>query len=303
MDEIVTIASEMEFQEAKDAGALGFAAHCMTVCTLPHSKLVGPDGRELREYVRHNGRTHLAIQAGPEVMPGTGISYGAYPRLGLIYLASRAKTLQSKEIELGASLSEFLKRLGIHVTGGKRGGITAANAQMFRLFTSSMMAWEDAGKGELPWDSFDPFRLVERREIWWNPMAPEQQSLWKNTLVLTDRAYHELTQNAVPIDLRGLQIKEIHGSAMALDFYTWLPYRGFTAKRRTEIPWALLKRQLGAGYPNTPQGLRDFKKNSRKAIAAVLTFHRDLKVDASDEDSLVISPSRPKSYLADKPAD
>ena len=203
MDEIVTIAAEMEFQEAKEANALGFAAHCMTVCTLPHSKLVGPDGKtELREYVRHNGRTHLAIQAGPAVMPGTGISYGAYPRLGLIYLASRAKTNNTKEIELGASLSDFLKRLGIHVTGGKRGGITAANAQLFRLFTSSMMAWEDAGKGQLPWDSFDPFRLVERREIWWNPMAPDQPSLWKNTLVLTDRAFHELTQNAVPIDLR-----------------------------------------------------------------------------------------------------
>jgi hypothetical protein len=304
VDEIVTLASEMEFQEAKEAGALGFAAHCMTVCTLPHSKLVGPDGKtELREYVRHNGRTHLAIQAGPAVMPGTGISYGAYPRLGLIYLASRAKTSNSKEIELGASLSDFLKRLGIHVTGGKRGGITAANAQLFRLFTSSMMAWEDAGKGQLPWDSFDPFRLVERREIWWNPMAPDQPSLWKNTLVLTDRAFHELTQNAVPIDLRGLQIKEIHGSAMALDFYTWLPYRGYTAKRRTEIPWGLLKRQLGAGYPDTPRGLRDFRANARKAIAAVLTFHRDLKVDASDEDSLVISPSRKKGYLADKPAD
>jgi len=303
LDELISVAVDMEFEDAKEAGALGFQAHCMTITTLPHSKLVGPDGRELREYVRHNGRAHLAVQAGPEIMPGTGIAYGVSPRLAMMYLSTRAKKTGSREIELGDSLAEFLRRLGIATTGGKRGGYTAANTQLFRLFTSSLMAWEDAEGGGLPWDSFDPIRLVERSQIWWSPMNPEQKTLWKNSLVLTERAFHEMTQNAVPVDLRGLQVKEIHGSALALDFYTWLPYRGFTARRRTEIPWHLLKQQLGSGYPDTPQGLRDFRKKARAAIQAVLSFYRDLNVDLTDEDALVISPSRAKGFLAGKPAD
>lgn len=290
IDELVQLAIEMEFQDAKEAGALGFQAHCLTLTTLPHSKLVGADGQELREYHRVNGRQHLTVQAGPQAMPGTGIAYGTMPRLATLYMASQAKKTNSPEIDLGASMAEFLRRLDVSTSGGPRGGYRAAYTQLMRWFTSSVMTWDDTDG--LEWDSF---RLVEKGSIWWNPLNPEAESLWRNSLTLTPRAFQEMTQRAVPVDMRGLQDSTVHRSPLALDFYVWLPYRAFTVSasgRAAQIPWPLVMKQFGAGYAQTPQGLRHFRAEARKAIQVVLNYYRHLRVDASGPDFLVIEPSR-----------
>ena len=232
-------------------------------------------------------------------MPGTGISYGVPPRLATIYMASQAKKTNSPEIDLGGSMAEFLRRLGMATSGGKRGAYKSTHTQLLRWFTSSVMTWDETDG--LEWDSF---RLVERGSIWWNPMRPEEESLWRNTLRLTPRAFAEMTERAIPIDMRGLKDDTIHRSPLALDFYVWLPYRCFTATssgRRAEIPWGLIMRQFGAGYAQDAQGLRDFKKKARVAIQIVLGYYRHLRVDASGPDFLVIEPSR--KAVAEKPVD
>ena len=304
VDELVTLAMEMEFQDAKTAGALGFQAHALTLTTLPHSRLVGPDGRELREYTRTNGKAHLAVQAGPEAMPETGLAYGAIPRLALIHVASQAKKTSSPEIDLGRSMAEFLRNLGMGTAGGKRGTYKAVNSQIFRLFTSSLTTWQEGDGLKNPLMAWDSFKLVDSGSIWWNPLNPEQETLWKSTITLTDKAYREVTHRAVPTDLRGLQDDTIHRSPLALDFYLWLPYRCFTVTasgRRAEIPWWLVMRQFGAGYAQTAHGLRNFKLKARAAIQVVQNYYRHLRVDTSNTDFLVIEPS-PRS-LAENPVD
>jgi hypothetical protein len=47
---------------------------------------------------------------------------------------------------------------------------------------------------------------------------------------------------------------------MALDFYCWLTYKNFYSRRPSRIPWEALQAQFGAGYPETAQGKRNFKK-------------------------------------------
>lgn len=302
VDELVSVAIDMEFEDAKQAGQLGFQAHALTLTTLPHSRLVGPDGRELREYHKQNGRHHLAVQAGPETMPGTGISYGTIPRLCMIHLASEAKKWGHKEINLGRSMAQYLQALGISTSGGKRGGYTAMNNQVFRLFTSSLMAWEDGDDGGLQWDSF---RLVEKGAIWWNPLHPEQETLWKSTITLTDRAFEEITNRAVPLDLRGLKDNTIHRSPLALDFYVWLPFRCFTltaaGHSKASIPWWLIMRQFGAGYAQNSDGFRNFRREARKAIAVVLEYYRHLRVDVTGDDALVLFPNQ--KTVAEKPVE
>jgi hypothetical protein len=290
LSDLVTAAMEMEYQDAKAAGQLGFQAHALTITTLPHSRLVGPDGRELREYTRRNGRHNLTVQAGPEAVPGTGIAYGIMPRLATIYLASQAKKTNSREIELGRSMAEFLRRLNVEGTGGKRGGYTRAHTQLMRWFTSSVMAWE-SGVAGMEWESF---RMVEHGAIMWNPLNPEQESLWESTLILSPRAFDEMTQRAVPVDMRGLIDPTIHRSPLAMDLYTWLPYRAFTVTvsgKTARIPWQLLMVQFGAGYAQTAQGIRHFRAEARKAIKIILNYYSNLRVDASGKDALVIEPS------------
>lgn len=295
VDERVSIAMAMEFEDAKAAGALGFQAHALTLTTLPHSKLVGADGQELREYSRTNGRAHLAVQAGPAAMPGTGLAYGAVPRLALIHIASEAKKTNCPEIDLGLSMAGFMRALGMGTTGGKRGSYKALNTQIFRLFTSSLTTWEEGDGVVNPLMAWDSFRLVQSGSIWWSPLNPEQETLWKSTITLTEKAFSEITYRAVPTDLRGLRDATIHKSPLALDLYVWLPYRSFTATasgRVAQIPWWGLMRQFGAGYAQTAQGMRNFRKEARTAIQTVLSYYPRLRVDASGSDYLVISPNR-----------
>ncbi len=79
---------------------------------------------------------------------------------------------------------------------------------------------------------------------------------------------------------------------MALDVYTWLTYRMSYLKASTEIPWAALQRQFGAGYPETAQGLRDFRKKYVVALRKVLTIYAEARVEPLEQ-GIRMTPSRP----------
>ena len=208
LDEMVSIATEMELVDAKEAGALGFMAHHLVVTTLPHSKLVGPDGKELREYTKHNGKLHLGFQAGMEAMPGTGVPYGVYPRLVMIRVATEAVRTQEREIDFGGSMEEFAKMIGIDggVGYGKRGVGTEIQRQAFRLFTGSLSTWT----GDDDHFEFENYKLADHGSIWWDPKHPAQKSLWRSKITLSERAFYEMTRRAIPMDLRALQDKTLH---------------------------------------------------------------------------------------------
>lgn len=56
---------------------------------------------------------------------------------------------------------------------------------------------------------------------------------------------------------------------MALDLYRWITYKLATHRGFTRLTWQQLKNQLGTSYPDTKQGIRDFRKNARKALEEV----------------------------------
>jgi hypothetical protein len=71
MDRLVNASLEIEDQEAKEAGALGFTARSLVQATMPHSKP--------KEYyfTRKNGNFSFSMLANPEI----GLPYGSIPRL------------------------------------------------------------------------------------------------------------------------------------------------------------------------------------------------------------------------------
>lgn len=146
----------------------------------------------------------LAIIAHPKL----GLPYGAKPRLLLAWLATEAVRSRSKTIPLGHTLTEFMHKLGLTVTGGKRGTIAPVKEQMLRLFTSVIhTTYQEPTRLR-----YESFQVVETVDWWWTPMNPHDPS-WRSTVELSEKFYRELInpragRYASPGALQGL----LHGA-------------------------------------------------------------------------------------------
>ena len=92
-------------------------ARLMALCSLPRT-----NPRQRTQYIRQNGPYTLVMQAGgvPALLP-----YGNLPRLLLAWISTEAVRTQRRELVLGASLSAFMRTLGItNHSGGTRGDRT-----------------------------------------------------------------------------------------------------------------------------------------------------------------------------------
>lgn len=133
---ILDVAAETLETTAKDANSLVFLSKPLTQMTLPHR-----DPGDVLLWNRQNGRIELNIKPDAWKNPTTGkiesvgIPYGIIPRLLLIWISTEVTQTKKRRLELGASLSEFMRKLGLNPTmGGKRGDIMRLKEQMRRLF-------------------------------------------------------------------------------------------------------------------------------------------------------------------------
>jgi hypothetical protein len=273
---LIEQALAIETEHALEAGAVGFLARAMTLASLPHSRVQGV------EFTRNNGPFTLSIMSPSDI----GIPYGSIPRLMLAWLTTEAVRTKSRELVLGDSLSAFMRQLELIPTGGRWGSITRLKDQTTRLFASSFTAiYRDKDRVTLR-----GHRIVDAANLWWEPKDPKQTSLWQSTVTLGEPFFNEIIERPVPVDMRAL--KALRRSPMALDVYAWLTYRMAYLKAPTEIPWEALQRQFGAGYPETGQGLRDFRKGYTHALNKVLAIYPDARA-TSTATGVSLSPSRP----------
>jgi len=136
--EVIETHLAIETEDAKKAGAPGFMARALVIATMPYKDQKNPDGTPKESFTRQNGDFKLRIVAGYD----GGIPFGIYPRLLMSWVTTEAVRKQSPVIELGDSLSIFLRDvLDLRSTGGgKRGTATRVSEQMKRLFGSLITA-------------------------------------------------------------------------------------------------------------------------------------------------------------------
>ena len=275
-------AAAIRQQTTREADAIKFMARSLVLATLPHS-----DPGDIQVWGRRNGNYSLTIQpqfkidknGKPESL---GIPYGTIPRLILCWLTSEVVQKKAREVELGSSLSEFMRKLDILPTGGTFGSIPRVKKQMKSLFSANISMTYDEE------DRFinEPFRVADSTDILWMPAKdPEQISLWRSAIVLSEKFYNDILNSPIPVDMRAL--KALKGSSLQLDIYMWLTYRMSRVKGRTPIPWDELKEQFGSDYATTKQFAYEFKKGLKK----VLTVYRHANVDAESK-YLILRPSR-----------
>ena len=272
VDRLISSALAIAEQDALDAGELGFMARAMVQATLPHKKAAG------NEFSRKNGNYTLTLLAPSKI----GLPYGTVPRLLLAWLTTEAVRTKSRELELGDSLSGFMRELGLVPTGGRWGSIGRVKDQARRLFSCTVSAtYDDAAK-----HADMGYRLTDKSLLWWDAKDPGQAGLWQSTVTLSEAFFNEVVSRPIPVDMRAL--KALKRSPLALDAYCWLTYRASYAKRPSVIPWAALALQFGSDY----KVLRQFKAAFLAELRKVITVYGGVQVEATDE-GLLVKPSAP----------
>ncbi len=314
--EVIETHLAIETEDAKKAGALGFMARALVIATMPYKDQKNPDGTPKESFTRQNGDFKLRIVAGYD----GGIPFGIYPRLLMSWVTTEAVRKQSPVIELGDSLSIFLRDvLDLRSTGGgKRGTATRVSEQMKRLFGSLITA-QYSGSQEKRGFVMKNVLIADELEVdeneenaLWTPQKGHEAGTWRSKVKLTNNFFQECIANPVPIDLRAF--KALRGSPLAMDIYTWLTYRmSYVQSTTRPITWEALMLQFGSGYGSmanpSPTALKqsvlDFKKNFLRALKLVHTVYPEARLTYNDS-GLILMPS-PTHVTAlgnhDKPSD
>ena len=214
-----------------------------------------------RSFERRSGRASLRLKAG-ELFDGLKwneqpLPYGTRPRLVLINLCSEAVRTQSPDVDLGGSVREFLRRLGIDANGRS---MRELRQQMLALSVCHMtlgMATSD-GVAQIDAKPIDTFQA-------WHTDEPGQHGLWTGRMRLTAKFFESLVDHAVPLDCSA--IGELQNSAMALDAYSWLAHRLPRVKENNGIvlSWDALRGQFGQEYRDRKNFKREFIGALKKA--------------------------------------
>ena len=207
---------------------LGFMARLLALCSLPRSN----PGNQY-QYQQVNGPYKLILsRTGLHKLP-----HGSNPRLILAWISTEAVRTGSREIVLGRSLSEFMRKLGISSTDGR--GQARLRNQMKRLFNCSVQLNYTAGERETSATAL----VAELTDFWWNPKHPDQTGLWESKVRLSEAFFNEIINHPVPLDMNTL--KALKRSPLGLDLYLWLVYRTFPLRAPLRLSWRLLYSQFG----------------------------------------------------------
>lgn len=222
---------------------------------LPRSRVDG------RTFDRSSGNASLLIEGGKIFKGGKWIDapvpYGTKPRLVLYHLCSEAVRTQSPEIDMGGSMAEYLRRIGIHHIGR---GTRQFKEQMLSLAACRMTIGMFNG-GRVRQIKTDP---VHSFEAWLAP-DPNQRAFWADEITLGQEFFETLCEHAVPLDPRA--IHALQHSALALDVYTWMAHRLCRVRKRdgVKLSWRNLKEQFGQEYKTSKDFKREFKAALFKA--------------------------------------
>ena len=263
----------------------GFLARMMTLCSLPRSN----PGNRL-QYKRVNGPYTLYMT----VTGGNKLPFGTNPRLILAWVCTEAVRTESRDLVLGRSLSEFMRKLGISSTDGR--GQARLRNQMKRLFNCSVqLNYMAAGR-----ETSASALVAELTDFWWNPKRPDQAGLWESKVRLSEAFFNEIVSHPVPLDLATL--KALKRSPLGLDLYLWLTYRIFALTTPQRLSWQQVYRQFGP-HPDKASDKRTvdaFRTDCLRELKKIKLAWPDL-IYTTAPGLLILHPSIPHISPAPEP--
>jgi hypothetical protein len=260
-------------RQEPEAAELAFLSKLFIQATLPHRN---PGNVAL--WSRTNGNLTLTVQPAQERGQIIGYPYGTIPRLLLFWMTTEALRTNSARLELGHSLTTFMRELGLNPdnggTGAKRSDARRLRDQMKRLFFSTISFETTTTTAQHTQDTWLRMVVAPKGMLWWDHRQPDQNTLWGSWIELNADFYRAIVSTPVPVDMRALQA--LKRSPLALDLYAWATYTAYTVGKTHEprfIAWRWLHEQFGADYSD----LKNFKKHARDTMVKVKAVYPALQ--------------------------
>lgn len=279
---------QLDRASEKDAA---FLARQLIQATLPHSD------PKADTWTRRNGNFALAVQAGLNPFTGKtyGIPYGIIPRLLLFWITTEALKTKNPRLELGSSLAQFMRDVGLNPStgGGIRGDARRLQEQMTRLFQARISFAQDVMEDERHGTTWLNMQISRRGVLWWSLKNPSQGTLWKSWIELEPDFFAAITSVPIPVDVRAL--RALKSSPLALDLYALCCYEAHRANKSgctRFIPWHSLMEQLGADYEGT-HAVRDFGVKARAALRKVKAVMPTIHLGPMRGGLSILSSSQP----------
>jgi Plasmid encoded RepA protein len=263
---------------ADEDNGIGFLYSGLCQAALPHKRLGDTTSWQIKS-------DHVTLIVDPGSRPGNGdtpepvgVPYGSRARLIMLYLQSEALRTKSREVTLGRSMSEWLRRMGVPI-GGK--SMLMIRDQAERI-SRCRLSFNVSGSRGLQIRQ----QTIVDDAIFLDTSSGAQGSLFLETARLSERFFEELQRHPVPLEEAA--VRAINNNSMALDLYAWLAYRLHALRGPTPVSWSALKGQFGAGFRARHHFESSFTENLRLALAV----YRDARVDVTER-GVTLLPSRP----------
>jgi Plasmid encoded RepA protein len=260
-------------------GSLNFVYSGWAQCALPHRRLAEDQPWEITA-----DRVRLVVEPGRRPSGGdgplewVGVPFGSHARLILLYLQTEALKTGSREVELGRSLRDWLRRIGISV-GGRTGMLVKEQAERISRCRLSFHLQGGKTTGLINQSIVDRALFIE-------DVDDPQGRLSLETAKLSEGFFEQLKRHPVPLEEAA--IKAINNNPAALDTYLWLAYRLHVLGSPKLVTWKALKGQFGQGFKE----LHHFKNKWRDTLQLTLAVYPGANVDVVDA-GVILKPSRP----------
>ena len=274
-----TVVEAASLYMSDEDGSLGFAFSGWAQCALPHRRLA-PDARweiagERVRLVVEPG-LHPSSHDGP--MEHIGVPYGSVARLILLFLQTEALRTNSREVELGGSLRQWLSKIGASIGGSNARAVRDQAERISRC----RLTFHIQGSGKVGLVN----QSIVDRALFIDDSNTRQGKLSLETAKLSEGFFEQLKRHPVPLEEAA--IRAISNNPAALDAYLWLAYRLHVLTSDKLITWKALKSQFGGGYKE----LFHFKPRFTQALALATAVYPAAKIDVIEQ-GVILKPSRP----------
>jgi hypothetical protein len=264
-------------------GTIGFVYSGWAQAALPHKRLRNDEVWQIT-----SERVKLLVEPGRKATDAgeavfVGVPYGSRARLILIYLQTQALKSQSRDVELGRSLRDWLGRLGIPI-GGK--SLRDVREQADRISRCRLTFHAQFGNGGSNGKAGLVNQNIVDTAMFVAGGDSAQENLFVDTVRLSETFYEQLRKHPVPLEEAA--IRAINNNSMALDIYCWLAYRLHVLPGAKTLTWKAIYGQFGAGYKE----MFHFKPRFVESLNLALAVYPDARVEM-DERGISLKPSRP----------
>ena len=214
-----------------------------------------------------------------------GVPWGAKARLILIYLQSEG--LKGRVVQMGPSLSAWVRSMGLPATSGPRGSLRMIRDQTLRIARCQFtFQWEGRtdGQGNRRRSLVD-VKIANRLDEWLHHGGGDGGDI---VVELTADFYDHLKEHAVPLDRRAIAM--LAENCLGLDLYALFAHRlhRISPGRPLTLSWRALQAQLGTSESMT----NSLAKRIRDVLPDVLAAYPDARVEATRR-GLVMGHSSP----------